>query len=262
MTMTDGFWVSPDGKISEVERSHIRTVLNHPEQFGRDKEALIAIYDKYKEPIGFEGHAREEIMLGIMAEGWIRVRYLARKGWTLEYVVGVVSRRQLRDTMDRLVSAGKANTDDDMFLNGYVFDKDGTPRLAQDEDYYFDKDSGEGGVLTFLDSSAALFLVEAYDSASKHHKALVHQSAVPSRRYIDQILTSSVQGIGLVFKTKTNDGLALTMLTRSRILSFIDLGDKGKLRLLYSKAATGPLAQAFADKDIAWAECLLNSSAS
>ena len=81
-----GFWISPDGRAFEVEQNHIISVITAPERYGLTKKRIRDIYKKHGEKVGTEGDAREEIILGLVAKGWIRARNYSRYGdtsWTL-----------------------------------------------------------------------------------------------------------------------------------------------------------------------------------
>lgn len=76
------YWIDPRGKANKVDEiNHITMILNNPTDFGfKSKDELVAIYKKHKEPVGHEGKAREEIMLGLIDKGWIRCRYFTKVG--------------------------------------------------------------------------------------------------------------------------------------------------------------------------------------
>jgi hypothetical protein len=67
------------GALVEVPHTHVRLVLAHPSSFGFTDTELHRLYGQYREPVGFEGHAREAILADAMRRGWIRVRYHARR---------------------------------------------------------------------------------------------------------------------------------------------------------------------------------------
>ncbi|WP_461248094.1 hypothetical protein, partial [Treponema sp. R6D11] len=65
--------------------THVREVLDTPEAFGYTKEELVAIYKKFKEPLGLEGKARNQIIETLLGRGWIRLRYVPKNDvWTIE----------------------------------------------------------------------------------------------------------------------------------------------------------------------------------
>ena len=63
-----------NGKIKQVEGTHINSVTKDCRTFGLTPDEVQAAYKKYKEPIGLEGRARGDLMLKIIKNGWIRVR--------------------------------------------------------------------------------------------------------------------------------------------------------------------------------------------
>lgn len=68
------YFISPVGDLIKIEGSHIGYVINNPGLFDWTIEEITRIYQKYKEPLGFEGKARHEILLRIIAQGWVRIR--------------------------------------------------------------------------------------------------------------------------------------------------------------------------------------------
>ncbi|HPS30826.1 MAG TPA: hypothetical protein PLZ43_11260 [bacterium] len=74
----EAYWISPEGTVITVNTKHINEVISHPEVFGLTIEAIRAVYEKYDEPMGLEGKAREEIMTGLILKGWIRIRWKDR----------------------------------------------------------------------------------------------------------------------------------------------------------------------------------------
>jgi hypothetical protein len=77
----EAFWISPRGEVFGFDNStHIRQVLDYPESFGfSGKDELLAFYEKYHEPIGFEGKARQDIMVSLLSKGWIRIRFVPKQ---------------------------------------------------------------------------------------------------------------------------------------------------------------------------------------
>lgn len=69
-----GYWISPSGVVSRVDSRHIDEICNNPEKFGISLNMIKKIYKKYKEGVGSEGKAREEIVLRLINSGWIRIR--------------------------------------------------------------------------------------------------------------------------------------------------------------------------------------------
>jgi hypothetical protein len=68
------FWISPNGAIMSVHRSHINEVIRRPEKFGMTTVEIEEVYRQFKEPLGLEGQAREQIIRHLVTQGWIRIR--------------------------------------------------------------------------------------------------------------------------------------------------------------------------------------------
>ncbi len=85
MNNTDAFWISPTGEAIPVSITHIDIVVKNMTKFGLDKKQVEALYAKHDEPVGFEGKAREDIMIAIMEKNWIRLRYIPKRDmWTAQ----------------------------------------------------------------------------------------------------------------------------------------------------------------------------------
>ena len=68
-------WVSPAGQVLVfLDPKHIDIIIKNPQMFGVTPEYINSTYVKYGEPIGHEGHAREEIIKHVVNQGWIRIR--------------------------------------------------------------------------------------------------------------------------------------------------------------------------------------------
>ncbi len=63
--------------------NHISMVIANPEKFGLTKEEIQTVYDRHGEKIGVEGEARKELLLGTIADGWIRIRRFPNKHWSI-----------------------------------------------------------------------------------------------------------------------------------------------------------------------------------
>ncbi len=82
--LVDAYWLSPKGKVHEVNQTHIMFILDNPELFKTTKIDLVEVYKKYKEKIGWEGKAREEILTEALKKGWVRIRDYGNNGWSLQ----------------------------------------------------------------------------------------------------------------------------------------------------------------------------------
>lgn len=81
----DAYWISPSGNIIPVLENHMKYVSSHPEKFNLTTLKIKSLYRKYKEPLGLEGKAREQILINILQQGWIRVRLVNRpEYWSIQ----------------------------------------------------------------------------------------------------------------------------------------------------------------------------------
>jgi len=77
-------WISPEGEIYNVEKTHIETVFDNPERFGLTLKLIESVYDLFNESYRTEGKAREEIIIMLVQNGWTRVRRYHRPcRWTV-----------------------------------------------------------------------------------------------------------------------------------------------------------------------------------
>lgn len=68
-----GLWVTPQGGNRALAQNvHVRDVILAPEEFGLTCEHIQACYRDAGEPVGFEGVARERIILACLQRGWVR----------------------------------------------------------------------------------------------------------------------------------------------------------------------------------------------
>lgn len=80
------FWITPQGKVIDCgAQKHIDFVCKEPRKFGMTEQEIQAVYDKHNEPYGFEGVAREEILLSVIRKGFIRIRKY-RDMWSINVV--------------------------------------------------------------------------------------------------------------------------------------------------------------------------------
>lgn len=97
-----GGWVAPSGDFTETD-VHIADILRNPPKFGLTKSYIDDLYDRYGETqyapdnSPTEGEAREELILTVLQNGWIRYRryknYFSVNVWKLD-----------RNTVERLKS--------------------------------------------------------------------------------------------------------------------------------------------------------------
>jgi len=83
--MCDAYWVSPVGEMLSVKSTHIEVVIKKPEVFGITHAYIKEVYKKYRETLGLEGKARDEIVEGLINKRWMRIRYDKSQDY---YIVG------------------------------------------------------------------------------------------------------------------------------------------------------------------------------
>ena len=82
-TFSAAYWITPQGKILDCgARKHIDFVCADPKKFGITEKEVASMYAKYNEPVGFEGRAREDIILAVVRKGFIRIRKY-RDRWSI-----------------------------------------------------------------------------------------------------------------------------------------------------------------------------------
>ena len=83
--MCDAYWVSPSGELLSVKSTHIDMVIKNPKVFGITHAYIKEVYKKYRETVGLEGKARDEIVEGLINKRWMRIRYDRSQDY---YIVG------------------------------------------------------------------------------------------------------------------------------------------------------------------------------
>ena len=73
-----GYFISPTGELLCVDDAHIRTMIADPERFGLTSAEIERRYAAYRESMGIEGSAREDLLRQVIARGWIRIRHYPR----------------------------------------------------------------------------------------------------------------------------------------------------------------------------------------
>lgn len=78
------FWISPKGQVLGFSaQKHIDSILKEPKKFGFTQKYIDNTYDKYNEPKGVEGKAREELIMTAIKKGFIRIRKYRNKYWSI-----------------------------------------------------------------------------------------------------------------------------------------------------------------------------------
>lgn len=79
--ITGAFWISPRREVFEPRGAHITDVIAHSAKFGTTRARVEAVYRRHNEPLGLEGLAREEIIVELVHNGWVRLRKY-RQEWS------------------------------------------------------------------------------------------------------------------------------------------------------------------------------------
>lgn len=135
----DAYWMKIDD-VYDVDRSHIRFILDNPEKFEFTKEELRDIYKSYGEKIGQEGKAREHIIKEAARRGWIRVRHYKKPQdyWSIQFDNYRKRRRSVERFIDYALENLGMNMNDAIAVIGY------------DDGYVKEYTFMEGGVGEYL----------------------------------------------------------------------------------------------------------------
>lgn len=74
------FFISPEGHVIPVPQLHINAICAAPGLFGFSDEYLRTKFLTYNEGWETEGRAREEIILHLLTQNWVRVRLRNEQG--------------------------------------------------------------------------------------------------------------------------------------------------------------------------------------
>jgi hypothetical protein len=110
----EAYWISPEGEIFTVHTSHIDMVFDRPELFGLNLQFIHSVYDIYNEKYRSEGKGREEILIMLFRQGWIRVRrYLKPYRWTINVnTIDEKTSYNLKKTAAALINKGHSEYDE------------------------------------------------------------------------------------------------------------------------------------------------------
>lgn len=132
-------WILPPDNIIVVSpATHIKTIIRMPETFGITREQIQNTYNKYNEPIGFEGKARIDIMIAVMKKGWIRTRF-KKNSWGVEAWAWNTSQTEALWKWSRRVTD---NGQKDLYYSMYINSVKHNQRVlnAQVQDIFFKRE--------------------------------------------------------------------------------------------------------------------------
>jgi hypothetical protein len=79
------YFITPNGKIISTNgMSHVSLIISSPEKFGFTKKQVVDLYEKYKEKLGVEGKAREQLLRLLFDKGCMRIRRYPNKFWSIQ----------------------------------------------------------------------------------------------------------------------------------------------------------------------------------
>lgn len=110
-----GYWYK-NKKLFQIENEkHIDFIIKYPEKFNLTKEEVKAMYLKYNEKYGMEGKAREELIVSVIEEGWIRLRHYTRPRdyWSIQYYNFREQEKELHEIIETLIFDEKTMRHDD-----------------------------------------------------------------------------------------------------------------------------------------------------
>ena len=81
----DAFFITPKREIVAVPDRHIIAIINDPKFFGLTLNHIKIVCKKHNEDLGWEGYARNEIILDLLKTDWVRLRFFIRSGtWRIQ----------------------------------------------------------------------------------------------------------------------------------------------------------------------------------
>ena len=84
MLNSKAFWITTNGEILDIGLgTHIGFVIQNPEIFNLTKGEIVSAYHGHGELLGVEGRARYEIIMKLLANGFIRIRLYPNKYWSI-----------------------------------------------------------------------------------------------------------------------------------------------------------------------------------
>jgi hypothetical protein len=119
---TNAFFLSPKGTLIPVHKKHINDVIKYPKKFGLSKAKIQEVFDRYGEPLGFEGKARNEILVNLIRSGWIRMRNCPKQGFWAVNVFKLTNR--VKSSLQQWASALVKNKSVDRYAEVRIADED------------------------------------------------------------------------------------------------------------------------------------------
>lgn len=122
---SNAYWLNTNGLIYDVPIKHIQSVIIEPEKYNLTMDYIKFVYNKFNEPMNFEGYARQEILIKIIKEfDWIRLRKVIRNNLWQANVKSFepLYMNTLKNWLTNMVNRSYASKTDEIMLS-YEFEK-------------------------------------------------------------------------------------------------------------------------------------------
>jgi hypothetical protein len=120
-----GFWIIGEILIDVSTSSHIKAIIANPDIFKTTHEIIKSIYAEYREPMGFEGKARLEIVRSaIINTGFTRIRQHIRPSeyWSIDFRSFDESKSDIVNFIATSVKTSIMSKYDQLVLSGLLDD--------------------------------------------------------------------------------------------------------------------------------------------
>lgn len=122
-----GGWMTPNGDYTE-SAIHIGDILNYPSKFGLTSDFIDKVYARHGEAKvsagrPTEGEAREELILLVLKNGWVRFRRY-KQYWSVNlYKLDSIMMRKLSKWCAKMISDGLMKQHDYLKISDFATDE-------------------------------------------------------------------------------------------------------------------------------------------
>jgi len=170
----NAYWLNPRGKILDIGLgTHIDQVILSPKSFGLTDRYIRNIYDKFNEPMNLEGKAREQIMLELINDGYVRIRLIKNQFW-------LVNAKQWNKPLKKALSVWAEDAKDVKGAGKYmpvkVVTNKETIGTYTVEDMYYDKHMNESDISATKDFHPVI-VESVFDFLESKYSEYLRESA-------------------------------------------------------------------------------------
>ena len=124
---TAAFFISPRGElISTNGRKHISLITQFPNKFGLTNEYIEDKYKEYSEKVGIEGKARQDIIILLIEQGWVRIRRYPKKSWVIDvHKLDKRMKDRIYDFSNKILEGTGGYKEQDKYMSVKVIDMQG-----------------------------------------------------------------------------------------------------------------------------------------